>query len=96
MSAPLLNSSDIQALLRLGTPKAAERLMDRWCVPFIHLGRGRGLGRRWSEEKVLAAVKQREKDPTVVLKAKKQAPQKTIFDGTLKDALRLTRPDKRA
>lgn len=98
MSYVLLTAHEIQVMLGLNTPKAAERLMDKWSVPFIHLGLGRGLGRRWSQERVVAAIKQREKDPAEAYKqkAKKKESTSGFFNLSVKEMVSLTRPAKRA
>ena len=98
MAERFLTSRDIQALVGLTTPKAAERLMDDWKVPFIHLGRGRGRGRRWSEVKVLAAIRVRERDPGAETKPKsrKKDATQSFFSLSVKDMISLTQRGTRA
>ncbi|WP_243360944.1 hypothetical protein [Fundidesulfovibrio terrae] len=61
MPDKLLTAREVQTLLSLVSPRAASALMDEWGLPFIHLGLGRGRGRRWWRSVVLAAIKERER-----------------------------------
>lgn len=52
---PLLRLRDVATLLNIGH-KPARRWLDKYGVPLIDLGRGRGLGLRWDAADVRDAI----------------------------------------
>jgi hypothetical protein len=74
-----LTKFDIADMLSC-TPSASIKLMQQWKVPFYYLGPGRGLGYRWKEDDVLAAINQHKICNTEPSKKKPKKQEKSIFD----------------
>lgn len=82
----LLRISDVAAYLST-TPGAARNWLERNKVPFVDLGRGRGLGLRWRAIHVEEAVRAASQETAEKQPAKKPRPVTGLIRGRSREAI---------